>query len=91
MIYRDAIDTLVNMKLVNQFLTRQEHTKVSDERVNEAVNQLEKQLKADGGSLAQALMDSSKSIKEVRDEYARKAGSASWIDYVKLRGTDAEC
>jgi peptidyl-prolyl cis-trans isomerase C len=86
LIYKDAIDTLINTKLVGQFLTRQ-NIKVSDERVTEAVNQLEKQLKADGSSLAQALMDSNKSMKEVRDEYANRI---RWIDYVKLRGTDAE-
>lgn len=85
-IYSDAMETLVNMKLVSQFLTRQ-NIKVSEDRVTEAVNQLEKQLKADGSSLAQALVDSNKSMKEVRDEYANRI---RWIDYVKLRGTDAE-
>lgn len=85
-IYSDAIETLVNMKLVSQFLTRQ-NIKVSEERVTEAVNQLEKQLKADGSSLAQALVESNKSMKEVRDEYSNRI---RWIDYVKLRGTDAE-
>ncbi|WP_406697339.1 peptidylprolyl isomerase [Singulisphaera sp. Ch08] len=85
-IYSDAVETLVNMKLVGQFLTRQ-NIKVSEDRVTEAVNQLEKQLKADGSSLAQALVESNKSMKEVRDEYANRL---RWIDYVKLRGTDAE-
>jgi len=86
LIYRDAMDTLANMKLVSQFLARQ-NIQVSDEKVTEAVNQLEKQLKADGSSLAQALMDSNKSMKEVRDEYANRI---RWIEYVKLKGTDAE-
>jgi len=85
-IYHDAIDTLINTKLVSEYLARQK-LPVSEDRINEAVAQLEKQLKADGSSLAQALVDSNKSMAEVKSEYANRI---RWIDYVKLRGTDAE-
>jgi|GEM_PF-817073 len=86
LIYRDAVDTLVNMKLVGQFLAKQ-NIKVSEDRINEAVSNLESQLKADGSSLAQALVESNKSINQVREEYANRI---RWIDFVKARGTDAE-
>jgi len=85
-VYHDAADTLINMRLISQFLNRQK-IPVSEERVSEAVGQLEKQLKADGSSLAQALIDSNKSMAEVRSEFANRV---RWIDFVKLRGTDAE-
>src|SRR5262245_50032071 len=84
MIYHDAIDSIINTRLVGEFLKRQ-NVPVAQARVDEAVAQLEKQLKADGGSLAQALLETNKSMAAVRNEYANRI---RWIDYVKARGTD---
>jgi len=85
-VYDDAIDTLVNMKLVTQYLTRLK-IPVPPQRVDEAVNNLKKQLESEGSSLAQTLIDSNKGIDDVRKIYADRI---RWIEYVNQRGTDAE-
>ncbi len=86
MVYRDAVQTLVNMRLIGQFLARQKIA-VPQEKLDQAINDLDKQLKADGTSLAQALVESGKSLADVRREYTDRL---RWVDYVKARGTDAE-
>jgi peptidyl-prolyl cis-trans isomerase C len=85
-IYHDVIETLINTRLVTQFLDRQK-IPVSEDRVNAEVSNFEKQLKSEGQSLAQALLESNKSMAEFRKELANRV---RWIDYVKLKGTDAE-
>ncbi len=85
-VYNDAIDTLINMKLVTQYLTRLK-IPVPPERIDEAVNNLKKQLESDGSSLAQTLVDSNKGIEDVRKIYADRI---RWIEFVNQRGTDAE-
>jgi peptidyl-prolyl cis-trans isomerase C len=86
MVYRDAVQTLVNMRLIGQFLARQKIA-VPQEKLDQAINDLDKQLKADGSSLAQALVESGKSLDDVRREYTDRL---RWVDFVKARGTDAE-
>ncbi|WP_422931268.1 peptidylprolyl isomerase [Singulisphaera sp. PoT] len=85
-VYTDAIETLINMKLVTQYLTRLK-IPVPPERVDEAVNNLKKQLETEGTSLAQTLVDSNKGMEDVKKIYADRI---RWIEFVNQRGTDAE-
>lgn len=85
-IYHDAVDTIINTKLIGQALNRLK-INVSEERIDDAVATLEKQLKADGRDLASALLESNTSVDDVRKEYANRI---RWVDFVKSRGTDAE-
>lgn len=85
-IYHDVVETLINTRLVTQFLDRQ-RIPISEDRVNAEVSNFEKQLKSEGQSLAQALLESNKSMSEFRKELTNRV---RWIDYVKLKGTDAE-
>jgi len=85
-IYRDAIDTLVNMKLVNGFLTRLK-IPVSKEKIDEAIASFEKQLKQDGDDLATEMLRNRMSMADLRNVYADRL---RWIDYLNSKGTDAE-
>ncbi|MDR3634086.1 MAG: peptidylprolyl isomerase [Isosphaeraceae bacterium] len=85
-IYRTCIDTLVNMKLVSQFIARQ-RLPVSDERVDADIENLKNELKKDGEDLATALLRNGKSMDDLRKELANRQ---RWIEYVRLKGTDAE-
>jgi peptidyl-prolyl cis-trans isomerase C len=85
-IYRDAMDSLVNSKLVNQFLDRQ-RIPVSQEKVNEQLAVLEKQLKQDGTDLATELLRGNKSLAEVRKEITERI---RFIEYLNAKATDAE-
>lgn len=85
-LYNDAINSLINTKLVTQYLARQ-NIKVPEERVQQEVDQLDKQLKADGASLAQKLVENNRSMADLRTEIANRI---RFVEYVKLRGTDAE-
>lgn len=86
MIYRDAIETLINTRLVTQYLERLK-IPVSPERVDAAVNDLKKQLQEEGKSLAQVMLETGKSMEELRKIYADRI---RWVEFVKLRGTDTE-
>lgn len=85
-IYRDAVDTLVNNRLVEQFLSRQ-NIPVSEDQLKEAINQLQAQLKKDGRDMASALAESNTSMADVRKELSTRL---RWIEYLKAKGTDAE-
>ena len=85
-VYHDAVETLVNTRLVSQHLDRL-RIPVPEERVNEAVAEIEKQLKADGRTLKEALASSGRSEDEVRKELATRQ---RWVEFVKMKATDAE-
>jgi len=85
-VYKDAVDTLANMRLITQFLNRQRFA-VSPEKVDEQVAALEKQLKQDGSDLATELLRSNKSISDVRKEIGDRI---RWIEYLNAKATDAE-
>lgn len=85
-IYRDAIDTLINTHLVNQFLTRQ-NRKVPEQKVDEAVAALKKELKDNGMSLELQLQRTQMTEDAVRKEYANRI---RWIDFLNDKATDAE-
>ncbi len=85
-IYRDALETLVNNRLVNQFINRQK-IPVSEQKIDEAVAKVEQDLKAEGRDLPTALAESNTSIPDLRKEFATRE---RWIAYIKAKATDAE-
>jgi parvulin-like peptidyl-prolyl isomerase len=85
-IYHDAMETLVNTRLVNQFLARQKIT-VSDQKVADQVAILEKQLKQDGSDMASELLRSNMSMADVQKEIGNRV---RWVDFLESKATDAE-
>lgn len=85
-IYVTCIDTLVNMKLVSQFIARQ-RIPIENERVDADVKSLQEELKKDGQDLASALLQNGKSMDDLRKELANRQ---RWIKYVQAKATDAE-
>lgn len=84
--YKDAVDGLINFKLVKQFLIR-EKVPVTDKDLNEEQARFEKALKDGGGDLASALAQSGTSLDTLRKEMAN---TLRWKNYVLKKGTDAE-
>ncbi|MDG3005697.1 peptidylprolyl isomerase [Paludisphaera mucosa] len=85
-VYRDAVDTLVNTKLVTQFLNRQRIV-IKPEQVQEEIGKLEQGLKAEGKDLATSLLENGFSLDEIKKEIEDRL---RWIEYVKAKATDAE-
>ena len=85
-VYRDAVDSLINTRLLTIFLNRQKIT-VPPTKVDEELARLEQQLKADGRDLATALLEDNTSLDTVRKELENRI---RWFEYVKSKATDAE-
>jgi parvulin-like peptidyl-prolyl isomerase len=85
-IYHDAVDSLVNTKLLTIFLNRQKIT-VPAGKVDEELARLEQQLKADGRDLATALLEDNTSLDMVLKDLENRI---RWSEYVKAKATDAE-
>lgn len=85
-VYHDAIDSLVNTKLLTMFLNRQRIT-VPAARIDEEVARLEEDLKKNKQELATELLENNISIKDVRSEMENRI---RWSDYVKAKATDPE-
>ena len=85
-VYRDAVDTLANTRLVTQFLNRQQIA-ITPDKVDAEMASLEQGLKADGKDLASALLESGYSLEDIRNEIRDRL---RWIEYVKAKATDAE-
>ena len=82
-VYHDAIESIVNARLLGQFLARQQIV-VSPEKVSEAIARIESNLKASGrGDLQSILQQSGETMDDVRRE-------VTWDEYLKLKATDAE-
>ncbi len=84
--YRDAVDGLVNFKLVKLFLIK-EKVAVTEKELDEEQARFEKALKDGGGDLASALAQSGTSLDTLRKEMAN---TLRWKNYVLKKGTDAE-
>jgi peptidyl-prolyl cis-trans isomerase C len=84
--YHDAVESLVNTHLVNQFLERQRIT-VPQEKLDQQIAALDKQLKQDGSDLATEMLRTGMSMDEIRKEYTNRM---RWFEYVNARATDAE-
>jgi hypothetical protein len=77
--YRQAVDSLVNTKLLMMFLARQK-LKVPPEKVDEQLEQLKLQLKQEGQDIGSALLQSGTNIDAVRKEFENRI---RWSEYVK--------
>src|SRR5208337_2020091 len=85
-VYRDAVDSLINTKLLTIFLNRQKIT-VPPAKIDEELARLAQQLKADGRDLATALLEDNTSLDTVRKDLENRI---RWSEYVKAKATDAE-
>jgi parvulin-like peptidyl-prolyl isomerase len=85
-VYRDAMDSLVNTKLLTLFLNRQ-RIAVPPGKVDEEVARLEQNLKTDGQDLATALLENNIAIDDIKKELENRI---RWSEYVKVKATDAE-
>jgi parvulin-like peptidyl-prolyl isomerase len=85
-IYSDAVASIINTRLIGQFLNRQ-RIAVPPAKINEAVAQLERDLKADGRDLQAALRESNQTMDDVRREYIDRI---RWVEYLNQKATDAE-
>jgi parvulin-like peptidyl-prolyl isomerase len=85
-IYRDAVESLVNTRLIGQFLNRQRLT-VPEEKIKEAISQLERNFKTEGSDLLTALQENGQTMDDLRREVTDRL---RWIEYVNLKGTEAE-
>jgi parvulin-like peptidyl-prolyl isomerase len=85
-IYNDAVASIINTRLIGQFLSRQKIA-VPPQKLNDAVAQLERDLKADGRDLQTALRESNQTMDDVRREYVDRI---RWVEYLNQKATDAE-
>ena len=85
-VYKDAVETLINTKLVYQFINRQK-IQVPEDKLNDQIANLEKTLKQEGRDLPTALLQTNMSIADLRRETADRM---RWVEYINQKGTDAE-
>ncbi|MGC8644482.1 MAG: peptidylprolyl isomerase [Isosphaeraceae bacterium] len=85
-VYHDAVDSLVNTKLLTMYLNRQRIV-VAPARVDEEVARLEEELKKNKQDLATELLANNIEMKDVRAEMENRI---RWSDYVKAKATEPE-
>ena len=85
-VYSDAIETLVNTHLVNQYLERQKIS-VPEEKVTEEIASIDKKFKAEKTDLATELLRSNTPLADLRKELTSRM---RWIAYLNAKATDAE-
>jgi len=84
-VYQDAVETLINVRLIAQFLARQQ-IPVPPERLNEALAQFERGVvKSTGRDLNTALREDNQTLDDLRRELTDRI---RWIEFVKSRATD---
>jgi peptidyl-prolyl cis-trans isomerase C len=84
-VYHEAVDALINTKLLNQFLSRQK-VPVPQERVDQEIEKLQQQLKTDGQDMATVLLQNGISMDDIRKELESRI---RWQEYLKTKATDA--
>jgi peptidyl-prolyl cis-trans isomerase C len=84
-IYRVTLETLINTKLLAMFLARQ-NLAVTPEKIDEQIEQLKQQLKAEGQDLPTAMLQNKVSMDDIRKEYESRV---RWDQYWKSRATEA--
>lgn len=85
-IYRDALETLVNNRLFSMYINRQK-IPVSEQKIDEAITKVQQDLKTEGRDLPTALAETNTSMADLRKEFATRE---QWVAYIKAKGTDAE-
>ena len=83
--YRTTVDSLVNTRLLMMYLARQRIV-VTQEKVDEQIEQLKQELKKDGQDLGSALLQNGIAIDDVRKEYENRI---RWSEFVKNKASDA--
>ncbi len=86
MVYKDAIETLINTHLINQYLASQKIA-VPEEKVDQAIDTLKKQLAQNGNDLASEILRTGISMADVRKEFASRI---RWIEFLNANATDDE-
>jgi peptidyl-prolyl cis-trans isomerase C len=84
--YRQGIDNIVNTKLLLLFLGRQK-VALAPERVDEELERLKQQLKNGGQDLATVLLQSNKSMDDIRKTLEERS---RWQEFINAKATDAE-
>jgi len=84
-VYREALDSLINTKLLTQFLIRQ-NIKVPPEKIETQIEALKQQLKAENQDLPTALRQNNISMENLRAEFENRA---RWAEYLNTKATDA--
>lgn len=84
--YQNAVELLVNTKLLAQFLEQQRIT-VNEQEIDQGVARVEQQITQQGMDLASALSESGTTLPQFRDRIAR---TLQWEKFVTSRATDAE-
>ncbi|WP_165226630.1 peptidylprolyl isomerase [Aquisphaera insulae] len=85
-LYHDAVDSLVNTKLLTMFLNRQKIA-VDPSKVDAEIARVESSLKQDKQDLQTALKENNLDIKDLRSEMENRI---RWSEYVQAKATDAE-
>ena len=84
-IYSQAMERLINTKLLTMFLTRQK-IPVSPEKVDEQIERLKQELKKDGQDLGIQLIQNNISLDNIRKEYEDRI---RWSEYLTKNATEA--
>lgn len=84
-VYRDAVESLINTKLLNIYLNRQKIA-VPPGKIDAELARLEQQLKTEGQDLATALLENNIAIDDIRKELENRI---RWSEYVQAKATDA--
>ncbi len=84
-VYNQAVDMLVNIALLNHFLTRQ-HIPVPPNKVDEQIDLIKEQIKREGQDLPTYLRLTGSSLDELRKKIENQL---RWMEHYKLKGTEA--
>jgi peptidyl-prolyl cis-trans isomerase C len=84
--YRQGIDNIVHTKLLLMYLARQKVV-VAPEKVDEELERLKQKLKGEGQDLATVLLQSNKSLDDIRKTLEERA---RWQEFIRAKATDAE-
>ena len=86
-VYRTAVDSLINTRLLTQFLDKQK-VQVDPKKIDENVEIIKKELlETQNKSLAAAMAETGTSIDDLRERIAHRL---QWQTFVMARATDAE-
>jgi peptidyl-prolyl cis-trans isomerase C len=84
-VYRETIESLINTKILTQFLSRQK-VPVTSEKVDQEIEKFQKQLQTEGQDLATALLQNGISMDDLRKTYETRI---RWSEFVTAKATDA--
>ncbi len=84
-VYRETLESLINTKLLTQFLIRQKIV-VPPEKIDAEIERLKQQLKADNQDLPTALRQNNISMESIREEYENRL---RWTEFLQTKATEA--